>query len=34
MPEATPLRVFINDNEAETDLLHYEAIAKTILRLI
>jgi predicted KAP-like P-loop ATPase len=26
--------VFINDNEAETDLLHYEAIARTILRLV
>jgi predicted KAP-like P-loop ATPase len=34
MPEATPLKVFVSDNEAETDLLHYEAIAKTILRLI
>lgn len=26
--------VFISDSEAETDLLHYEAIAKTILRLV
>jgi predicted KAP-like P-loop ATPase len=34
MAETGPLRVFINDNEAETDLLYYEAIAKTILRLI
>jgi predicted KAP-like P-loop ATPase len=34
MPDITPRGVFINDNEAETDLLHYEAIAKTILRLI
>lgn len=34
MPLPGPLRVFINDNEAETDLLYYEAIATTILRLI
>jgi len=34
MPDITPRGVFINDNEAETDLLHYESIAKTILRLI
>jgi len=34
MTQSTAKAVFINDNEAETDLLHYEAIAKTILRLI
>lgn len=34
MSKQVPKAVFINDNEAETDLLHYAAIAKTILRLI
>ena len=34
MSSYAPKAVFINDSEAETDLLHYSAIAKTILRLI
>lgn len=35
MPGPNPQRgVFIVDNEARVDLLHYEAIAKTVLRLV